>query len=111
MKEELQKIRDEEADRYNNNPYLSIIQRMEVHDIWTDGFDRAVELMEERVKILEEALEFYAKAKILFFVYREQDWIAKNPLYGIVNSGIPETHIKDDGNKAREALAKYREGQ
>ena len=66
MKEELQKIRDEEADRYNNNPYLSIIQRMEVHDIWTDGFDRAVELMEERVKILEEALEFYAKAKILF---------------------------------------------
>ena len=64
---------------------------------------------EDKLRIAIEALEFYAQAKILFFTTDASTWKAANPGEGIASGGLApcprgNTHYKDDGDRARQAL-------
>ena len=79
MTPEMQKIRNELASDYANG---DVFQRVD----FNAGFDACYKLMQEREKVLVEALEYYADNK----------------------SWFNDTIDKDAGNIAREALSKIR---
>lgn len=77
------------------------------------GDEEKIIELSRKLTIATMALEFYAQAKVLFFVTDERHWKAKNPAEGIMSGGLMgiggPTNYKDDGNRAREALTKMRE--
>ena len=82
--------------------------------MFINGFEAACEVFMEREKVMREALEFYAEAKVLFISKDGNMPKVSDPsqgMYHMIDSIVVSgpTHIKDDGNKAREALAKLKE--
>ena len=72
------------------------------------GYDGLVDernRLEKQNKIMHDALEYYSKASILMMTIYPENKVFKDSIDYIENAGwMTEKHIKDNGDRARQAL-------